>query len=121
MRWLIGFVFYKISFGLLSVLLPLYIIESVSHGSLLVWGVFTAAATFLAIPFAFIWGYLCDTTQHYRFFILMSFGTVTVLLLIFTLTTNLVLLGALYALIAIFEVAHEPSKNVLMAETYSHE
>ena len=120
MRWLIGFVFYKIAFGLLSVLLPLYITQTVSQGSLVVWGIFTATATFLAIPFAFLWGYLCDTTQRYRFFILMSFATVTVLLYIFSLTTNLLMLGVLYALIVIFEVAHEPPKNVLIAETYSH-
>jgi len=120
MRWLIGFVFYKIAFGLLSVLLPLYITQTVSQGNLVIWGIFTATATFLAIPFAFLWGYLCDTTQRYRFFILMSFATVTVLLYIFSLTTNLLMLGALYTLIAIFEVAHEPPTNVLIAETYSH-
>ena len=120
MRWLIGFVFYKIAFGLLSVLLPLYIIQNVSQGNLVVWGVFTATATFLAIPFAFLWGYLCDATQRYRFFILMSFSIVTVLLYVFSLTTDLLFLGILYALIIVFEVAHEPPKNVLIAETYSH-
>lgn len=118
MRWLIGFVFYKIGFGLLSVLLPLYITQT-SQGNIVVWGIFTATATFLAIPFAFIWGYLCDATQRYRFFILMSFAAVTLLLYIFSLTTSLLLLGVLYSLIVVFEVAHEPSKNVLIAETYS--
>lgn len=119
MRWLIGFVFYKVAFGLLSVLLPLYITQT-SQGNVVVWGIFTATATFLAIPFAFLWGYLCDATQRYRLFILMSFAAVTVLLYAFTLTTDLFMLGILYALIIIFEVAHEPSKNVLIAETYSH-
>jgi MFS family permease len=120
MRWLIGFVFYKIAFGLMSILLPLFITR-VSQGNILVWGIFTASATFLAIPFAFLWGYLCDATQRYRFFILMSFATVTLLIFLFTLTTNLFILGVLYALIVVFEVAHEPSKNVLIAESYSHE
>jgi len=120
MRWLAGFVFYKIAFGLLSVLLPLYITQTVSQGSLIVWGIFTATATLLAIPFAFIWGYLCDATQHYRFFILMSFAAITVLLYFFSITTDLFMLGFLYTLIVIFEVAHEPPKNVLIAETYSH-
>lgn len=120
MRWLVGFIFYKIAFGLLSVLLPLYI-TYVSQGNIVIWGTFTATATFLAIPFAFLWGYLCDATQRYRFFILMSFATVTLLIFLFSLTTNLLVLGLLYALIIIFEVAHEPPKNVLIAETYSHE
>jgi hypothetical protein len=51
----------------------------------------------------------------------MSFATVTLLIFLFTLTTNLFILGVLYALIVVFEVAHEPSKNVLIAESYSHE
>jgi len=120
MRWLVGFVFYKIAFGLLSVLLPLYITQTMSQGNLVVWGIFTATATLLAIPFAFLWGYLCDVTQRYRSFILMSFASVTVLLYFFSVTTNLFMLGFLYTLIVIFEVAHEPPKNILIAETYSH-
>ena len=120
MRWFAGFIFYQIAFGLLSVMLPIYITQAVSGGNLTVWGIMAATATFLAIPFSFLWGYLCDTTQHYRFFILMSFVAVTLLLYFFSLTTNLFILGFLYTLIAIFEVAHEPPKNVLIAETYSH-
>jgi len=120
MRWFAGFIFYQIAFGLLSVMLPIYITQAVSGGNLTVWGIMAATATFLAIPFSFLWGYLCDTTQHYRFFILMSFAAVTLLLYFFSLTTNLFILGFLYTLIAIFEVAHEPPKNVLIAETYSH-
>jgi len=121
MRWFVGFVFYKITFGLLSVMLPLYITQVLSRGNLTIWGIMAATATFLAIPFSFLWGYLCDATHRYRFFILMSFATVTLLLYFFSLTTNLFMLGFLYTLIAIFEVAHEPPKNVLIAETYSHE
>lgn len=120
MRWLAGFIFHKIAFGLLSVFLPLYITQTLSQGSLTVWGIMASAATFLAIPFAFLWGYLCDAIQRYRFFILMSFATVTTLLYVFSLTTNLIMLGFLYTLIAIFRVAHEPPKNVLIAETFSH-
>jgi len=120
MRWLAGFIFHKIAFGLLSVLLPLYITQTVSGGSLTVWGIIAASATFLAIPFSFLWGYLCDATQRYRFFILLSFAAVTVLLYLFSLNTDLLLLGTLYTSIVVFQVAHEPPKNVLIAETYSH-
>ncbi len=120
MRWLAGFIFHKIAFGLLSVLLPLYITQTISGGSLTVWGIIAASATFLAIPFSFLWGYLCDATQRYRFFILFSFGVVTVLLYLFSLSTDLLLLGILYTSIVVFQVAHEPPTNVLIAETYSH-
>jgi len=120
MRLFIGFIFHKISFGLLSVLLPLYITQAISGGNLPVWGLIASTATFIAIPFSFLWGYLCDVTRRYRFFILLSFASVTSLLYIFSITTDLLLLGIVYVLIAIFQVAFVPSKNVLIAENYSH-
>ena len=120
MRLFVGFIFHKISFGLLSVLLPLYITQVISGGNLSVWGLIASMATFVAIPFSFLWGYLCDATRRYRFFILLSFSSVTLLLYLFSLTTDLLLLGIVYVFIAVFQVAYEPSKNVLIAENYSH-
>jgi MFS family permease len=120
MRLFTGFIFHKISFGLLSVLLPLYITQAISGGTLPVWGLIASAATFVAIPFSFLWGYLCDVTQRYRFFILLSFAAVTLLLYLFSLTTDLLLLGIVYVFLVVFQVAYEPSKNVLIAENYSH-
>lgn len=120
MRLFIGFVFHKISFGLLSVLLPLYITQVISGGNLSIWGLIASMATFIAIPFSFLWGYLCDATRRYRFFILLSFASVTLLLYLFSLTTDLLLLGIVYAFIVVFQVAYEPPKNVLIAENYSH-
>ena len=120
MRLFIGFIFHKISFGLLSVLLPLYITQVISGGNLTVWGLIASVATFVAIPFSFLWGYLCDATRRYRFFILLSFAAVTSLLYLFSLTTDLLLLGIVYVFIVVFRVAYEPSKNVLIAENYSH-
>ncbi|PVX27253.1 MAG: hypothetical protein CW716_03275 [Candidatus Bathyarchaeum sp.] len=120
MRLFTGFVFHKISFGLLSVLLPLYITQAINGGNLSVWGLIASVATFVAIPFSFLWGYLCDATRRYRFFILLSFAAVTSLLYIFSLTSDLLLLGIVYVFIVVFQVAYEPSKNVLIAENYSH-
>ena len=108
------------SFGLLSVLLPLYITQVISGGNLWVWGLIASVATFVAIPFSFLWGYLCDATQRYRLFILMSFAAVTSLLYLFSLTIDLLLLGIVYVFIVVFQVAYVPSKNVLIAENYSH-
>lgn len=85
-----------------------------------VWGLIASVATFVAIPFSFLWGYLCDATQRYRLFILMSFAAVTSLLYLFSLTTDLLLLGIVYVFIVVFQVAYVPSKNVLIAENYSH-
>jgi MFS family permease len=64
MRLFLGFIFHKIAFGLLSVFLPLYITEVINGGSLSTWGMIAAAATFIAIPFSLLWGYLCDATRR---------------------------------------------------------
>ena len=101
--------------------MPLYITQTISGGNLSVWGIITALATFVAIPFSFLWGYLCDLTRRYRFFILFSFGIVTLLLYAFSLTADLLLLGVVYVFMVVFKVAYEPSKNVLIAENYCHE
>ncbi len=120
MRLFISFIFHKMSFGLLSVLLPLYLTQAISGGNLPIWGLIASVATFVAIPFSFLWGYLCDATRRYRFFILLSLSSVTLLLYIFSVITDLLLLGIVYVFIAVFQVAFVPSKNVLIAENYLH-
>jgi MFS family permease len=81
--------------------------------------VMVAAANFVAVPFSFFWGYLCDKTQRYRIYILISFLAMTGLLFVFSLTTNIFLLIVIYSAVAIFHVAHEAPKNVLISESYS--
>ena len=117
MRFL-GFVFHEMAFGLLSIFLPLYVVNAL-HGSLMDVGVMVAVANFAAVPFAFFWGYLCDRTRRYRLFILVSFLGMGVLFYVFSLTTSIFLLIVLYGLIAVFHSAHEAPKNVLIAEDYS--
>jgi MFS family permease len=117
MRFL-GFVFHEMAFGLLSIFLPLYVVNAL-HGSLMDVGVMVAAANFAAVPFSFFWGYLCDRTRRYRLFILVSFLGMSVLFYVFSLTSSILLLIVLYGLIAVFHAAHEAPKNVLIAEDYS--
>jgi len=116
--WFIGFLFHEMAFGLLSVFLPLYITGSLG-GSLTDVGIMIALANFVAVPFSFLWGYLCDKKRRYRIFILLSFSAITVLLFLFSLTDIIIVLTAVYSAIAIFHVAHEAPKNVLISESYS--
>jgi len=115
--WRLWFFFHEMAFGLLSVFLPLYIITI--GGSLLEIGILSAVALFLAIPASFFWGYICDKTRHYKRYILISFFASALFLYLFTLSTNVTLLIVLYAMMSILHVAHEPPKNVLIAELYS--
>jgi len=116
--WFIGFLFHEMAFGLLSVFLPLYITGQLG-GSLTDLGIMIAAANFVAVPFSFFWGYLCDATKRYRVYILLSFSAVGVLLFLFSLTSVIAVLIVVYAVIAVFHVAHEAPKNVLISEYYS--
>ncbi|MGB9740402.1 MAG: MFS transporter [Candidatus Bathyarchaeia archaeon] len=117
--WRLGFFFHEIAFGLLSVFLPLYIVYL--SGSLLWVGVMSATAILLSIPASFFWGYMCDRTRHYKIYILMSFSVLATLLYLFSIVNNATTLVILYSVMALFHVAHEPPKNVLVAELYSHE
>jgi MFS family permease len=118
--WRLGFFLHEMAFGLLSIFLPLYIIGAVG-GTLVDVGIMVSLATFLAIPFSFFWGYLCDKTRHYKLFILLSFSSITALLYAFSLTTDIAWLIGLYAVIAIVHAAHEPPRNILIAEWYSRQ
>lgn len=117
--WRLGFFFHEMSFGLLSIFLPLYIMSiDVSNGLYYV-GINSSLALFLAIPASFFWGYICDKTRHYKRYILISFFASAAFLYLFTFATNVGLLIILYAAMSIFHVAHEAPKNVLVAEMYS--
>jgi len=116
--WRLGFFFHEMGFGLLSIFLPLYVIAI--GGSLAEIGIMAASALFMAIPASFLWGYVCDKTKHYKRYVLLSFLTSTIILYLFTLTTNLGLLIIMYAVMSFLHIAHEPPKNVLIAELYSH-
>ena len=119
--WRLGFFFHEMGFGLLSIFLPLYIVSIEPGNGLFYIGIISAIALFVAIPASFFWGYICDKTRHYKRYILLSFFASTILLYVFTLTSSVWFLIALYAILAIVHVAHEPPKNVLIAELYSHE
>jgi MFS family permease len=116
--WFIAFFFHEMAFGLLSVFLPLYVTLQLG-GNLTDVGMMVAGANFVAVPFSFFWGYLCEKTQRYRIYILISFLAMTALLFVFSLTTNILLLIVIYSVVAIFHVAHEAPKNVLISESYS--
>jgi len=119
--WRFGFAFHEMASGLLSVFLPLYIVAIDGANALLDIGIMSAVALLLAIPASFCWGYICDKTRRYKRYILLSFLSSTVILYLFTFTSNVWLLIVLYAVMSILHVAHEPPKNVLVAELYTRE
>jgi MFS family permease len=125
--WRLGFFFHEIAFGLLSVFIPLYVVTfkntAILGGPLVALGVMTSIAIFCTIPASFIWGYLCDSTRHYKIFIMLSFSSSAVILFLMTLpfAQNILLFVVLYVVMQVLHVAHEAPKNILIAEHYSRE
>ena len=119
--WRLGFFFHEMAFGLLSVFIPLYVVTPGIGGSLVDIGIMTSAALLSAIPASFFWGYICDKTRRYKSYILLSFISITILLYLFTLATNITTFIVLYIIMSMLHVAHEAPKNVLIAEHYSRE
>ncbi|HEY4675114.1 MAG TPA: MFS transporter [Candidatus Bathyarchaeia archaeon] len=119
--WRLGFFFHEMGFGLLSIFLPLYVVTIDPANGLFYFGVMAATALFVAIPASFLWGYLCDKTRRYKRYILLSFLSSTIIIYFFALVNDVPLLIVLYALLSVLHVAHEPPKNVLIAELYSRE
>ncbi|MEM1589496.1 MAG: MFS transporter [Candidatus Bathyarchaeia archaeon] len=117
--WWLGFVFHEMAFGLLSVFLPLYVISI--GGSLIDFGFMSALAVLATIPSSFLWGYACEKEGRYRQYILVSFLSLALIFYFFTLTIDVKLLTLLYILLWFFHVAHEPPRNVLIAEFYTRE
>jgi MFS family permease len=119
--WRLGFFFHEMGSGLLSIFLPLYIVQISPANGLFYVGIMSALALFVVIPASFFWGYLCDRTRRYKRYILLSFLGAAVFLYLFTLATDVVLLILLYAVMSMLHVAHEAPKNVLISELYSRE
>ena len=84
-------------------------------------GIMTSIAIFCSIPASYVWGQMCDKTRRYKVFILFSFGSMALIMFLMTLpfAQSLFLFIALYVVMQVVHMAHEPPKNVLITEHYS--
>lgn len=123
--WRLGFFFHDMAFGLLTVFIPLYVVTfqdtSLLGGPLMTLGIMTSVAIFCSIPTSYLWGHLCDKKRRYKAFILLSFGSISIILFLMSLpfAQNLLMFIALYIVMQMLHVAHESPKNVLVTEHYS--
>ncbi|MEM4576271.1 MAG: MFS transporter [Candidatus Nezhaarchaeales archaeon] len=117
--WWLSFVFHEAGFNLLLIFLPLYVVAI--GGSLIDVGIMCMIGQLLVIPTSMFWGYACDKTRSYKFFILLSFLSLSVIIYSFMIATKVSHLIILYAALFIFHSAHGPPRNVLIAELYTYE
>ncbi len=116
-RWSLSFIPKEIAFGILSVLLPLYIIEEI-NGSLLDIGLIFFVKSFVQIPAVILWARLINKKGKCKIFITISFLISSLAIFFFPFTQSTWSLLALNLLLSIFYVAHMPATRILIAESF---
>ncbi|MEM2922376.1 MAG: MFS transporter, partial [Candidatus Bathyarchaeia archaeon] len=115
--WYLSFIPYNIAEGILSTLIPLYLVDEL-QGSLSELGVITFAATVLAIPASVFLGRLPDRYGRSKPFIAISFLGVSIFLFLMPFTKSVKEFGLLYIAMSIVKYINEPSTSVLIAESF---
>lgn len=116
-NWCYAYFPYGIAFGMFSVLVPLYLVESLG-GNLLDLGVMTATATLLGIPASILFGQLPDRFGRTKPFILAAFLSLSLLFFLLSEARSILVFQILYVLLTITDSLHPPSTSVLIAESY---
>ena len=115
-RWSLSFIPKEAAFGILSVLLPLYVVEEL-NGSLLDIGIIVFVNSIVRIPAAILWARLVNREARCKRYILASFLVSGVMLFLFTTTNSVGIFLGLNVLLSLFDVATSPTTRVLVAES----
>ena len=115
--WYIAYFPHSLVFGMFSVLIPLYFVDTLK-GSLLDLGLMTFASTLLGILASIYFDKLPDKFGRTKPFILASFLSTGALLLFLSDAKSVFTFQMLYVLVTIADSLHPTSTNVLIAETY---
>jgi len=115
--WYLAYFPSGVAFGILSVLVPFYLIEELG-GSLLDLGVMTSVATIILIPASIYLGRLPDRYGRSKPFILASYLIAGIVLLLMSRTRNVLSFQALYISLNLANYLAGPSTSILIAESY---
>lgn len=115
-RWSLSFIPKEAAFGILSVLLPLYVVEEL-NGNLLDIGVIVFVNSIIRIPAVILWARLVNREARYKTYILVSFLVSGLTLFLFTTTNSVGIFLVLNVLLSLFAVAVSPTTRVLIAES----
>ena len=115
-RWSLSLVPKEVAFGILSVLLPLYVIEEI-NGNLVDLGLIFFMKSCVEIPAAVLWARWIDREGRCKGFIVISFLISGLMILLLTITVSVWSFLGLNVLLSIFYVAHVPASRVLLVES----
>lgn len=115
--WYLAYFPNSIAMGIISVLIPLYLVEELK-GSLIDLGIMTFLATVSLIPSSLYLGRLPDRYRRAKPFILASFLGVSLVLFLMSVITNVTIFQLLYVLMNLVAYIKGPSTSVLIAESF---
>ena len=115
--WYLTFIPYNVAFGILSTLLPLYLVEEL-RSSLTDLGMMTCIATAASIPASVYLGRFPDRYSRSKPFIIVSLLGVAVVLLLMPLTRSVAIFELLYVVMNLANYLSGPSTSVLVAESF---
>ena len=115
--WYLTFLPNGVAAGIVSTLIPLYLIQGL-NGSLVDLGVMTFAATALLIPASIYLGRLPDRYRRAKPFILVSFLGVALILFLMTMAASVILFQILFVLMELVGYLRGPSTSVMIAESF---
>lgn len=114
--WFYGYIPYKMAFGILSILVPLFIIGELGGGLVEV-GIVISAFNLLTIPSSILFGHLSDRRGGRRGFIVFSFALTSATIFLFSFVRNVWEFLLLYIAQSIVFAAHQPATNMLIVES----
>ena len=115
-RWFVGHLPKEVAFGILSALLPLYLLENI-NGNLLDFGLIFFIKSFVQIPAVLFWARLINKTGRCKIFITISFLVSSLVIFLFPFTKSTWSFLLLNVILSIFYVAHMPATRILISET----
>ena len=115
-RYLV-FIPYNVAFGILSTLLPLYLVDELKS-TLAELGMMTSIAAAVSIPASIYLGRLPDRYSRSKPFIMISLLGVALVLLLMPLTRSVSIFQLLYVIMTLVNYPSGPSTSVLIAESF---
>jgi len=119
-RWYYAFVFYKLSEGLSSLLIPFFV-KDVLKGELGTIGMVLSLTSVAAVPASILWGTLSDRLHKRKGLIIFGFVGSGVSFILMSLARNIPQFGALSFFFGLSSAALAPISAVLVMETSRRE
>jgi predicted MFS family arabinose efflux permease len=115
-RWSLSFIPKEAAFGILSVLLPLYVVEEL-NGNLLHIGLIIFVNSIIQVPAVLLWSRYISREAKCKNIILMALLVSSLAFFLFTISESVLSFFTLNIMLSIVHVAISPATQVLISES----